>query len=101
MAPEILSGKGYSYFCDLWSIGVCLYEFVCGGVPFGEDFDDPYDINEIILRTRKLKFPHLNDKNSKAFIEILLSKVPVNRLNGGYQNLKNNAFFNGFDWVLF
>lgn len=44
MAPEILSGKGYSHFCDLWSIGVCMYEFLCGGVPYGEELDDPFDI---------------------------------------------------------
>ena len=59
MAPEVLAGKGYSYFCDLWSIGVCMYEFMCGAVPYGEDLDDPYEIHEIILKTRKLKYPYL------------------------------------------
>jgi cGMP-dependent protein kinase len=34
MAPEIITGRGYSYNVDLWSIGVCLYEFLCGDVPF-------------------------------------------------------------------
>ena len=41
MAPEILSGKGYTYAVDLWSIGICLYEFMCGNVPYAEDADDP------------------------------------------------------------
>jgi len=44
MAPEIINGKGYSFTVDLWSIGVCLYEFMCGYVPFGDDAEDPYDI---------------------------------------------------------
>lgn len=35
MAPEILSGKGYNYSVDLWSLGVVLYEFMAGYVPFG------------------------------------------------------------------
>lgn len=33
MAPEIINGKGYSYAVDLWSIGIILYEFMCGEVP--------------------------------------------------------------------
>ena len=41
MAPEILSGKGYTFTVDLWSIGICLYEFMCGNVPYAEDADDP------------------------------------------------------------
>ncbi len=44
MAPEIMTGKGYSFYIDLRSIGVCLYEFMCGYVPFGEDAEDPYQI---------------------------------------------------------
>ena len=49
MAPEIISGKGlsyiiqlafiilgYTYNVDIWSIGICLFEFMCGGVPFAE-----------------------------------------------------------------
>ena len=44
MAPEIIVGKGYSKFVDLWSIGICIYEFLCGGVPFGEEEEDPYNI---------------------------------------------------------
>ena len=44
MAPEIISGKGYSYTVDLWSLGVVLYEFMAGFVPFGEEAEDPYEI---------------------------------------------------------
>lgn len=111
MAPEILAGKGYNHLCDLWSIGknlfyliklgVCVFEFFCGGVPYGEELDDPFEIHDTILRSRGLKFPHLDDKNTKNFIEILLSKVPVNRLNGGYSNLKTHQLFEGFQWVYF
>ena len=28
-APEVISGKGYSLSCDLWSMEVILYELIC------------------------------------------------------------------------
>lgn len=37
MAPEIIKGKGYSYSSDFWSVGVCLYEFMCGALPYAEE----------------------------------------------------------------
>ena len=50
MAPEIICGKGYNHLVDLWAIGICLYEFLCGCVPFGEDAEDPYEIYEQIIK---------------------------------------------------
>lgn len=44
MAPETLAGKGYSFPVDLWSLGVMLFEFMAGYVPFGEDAEDPLQI---------------------------------------------------------
>ena len=54
MAPEIILGEGYSFQVDIWSIAVCMYEFMCGTVPFGENADDPMDVylaimNEYVL----------------------------------------------------
>lgn len=42
MAPEILAGKGYSTYVDIWALGIILFEFIAGYVPFGEDLSDPY-----------------------------------------------------------
>lgn len=44
MSPEVIMGEGYSFPIDYWSIAVCMYEFVCGGVPFGENAEEPMDV---------------------------------------------------------
>ena len=84
MAPEIITGKGYSYNVDLWSLGICLYEFMCGGVPFAEDAEDPYEIYEEIIK-KPLTYPnYLKDNLAKTFINQLLNKVPELRLGTSY-----------------
>ena len=49
MAPEVIMGDYYSFEIDFWSIGICLYEFYCGNIPFGESASDPLDIYVSII----------------------------------------------------
>lgn len=41
MAPEIILSKGYNFSACLYSLGINLYEMMCGYVPFGEKTEDP------------------------------------------------------------
>ena len=56
MAPEVILGKGYRFSCDLWSLGILLYEFLWGQVPFAENVEDVYKIYEDVLKA-KLVYP--------------------------------------------
>ena len=99
MAPEVIVGKGYGHSADYWSIGIMLYEFMCGGVPFGEEEEDPYVIYEKVIE-RRLVYPSFVDPRmpSKPMIEQLISKNPAMRTGGSVNNLKNHPWFHGFNW---
>jgi cGMP-dependent protein kinase len=99
MAPEIIMGGGYSFQVDYWSISICMYEFMCGGVPFGEKEEDPMDIYFEIINNQ-LSFPHKYVSLSKEFKSIMkkmLDKNPIYRLTNFY-SIKSHAWFKDFKW---
>jgi cGMP-dependent protein kinase len=104
MAPEVIAGRGYSVMADYWSVGVLLYEMMCGRVPFGEDEDNPVRIYEHILKS-KLVYPNYIIPAAIAgtvpIIEALLSRNPSLRLSGSVERFKKNPWFNDINWVLY
>lgn len=48
MAPEIINNKGYTSLCDLWALGVMMFEMLLCYFPFADEEDDPYAIYKII-----------------------------------------------------
>ncbi|CAK9038103.1 cGMP-dependent protein kinase (PbPKG) [Durusdinium trenchii] len=56
MAPEVILGKGYTTAADLWSLGVCLFDFMVGSFPFGDDQASNAEIFKAVLKA-PLKFP--------------------------------------------
>jgi cGMP-dependent protein kinase len=91
-------GKGYSFSADIWTIGVILFEFLCGQLPFGEDLDDPFAVHSAIVSSA-LKYPSfMTDLKAKKVIDQLLSKPSDSRLPKGFAALKAMNYFDGFDW---
>ena len=97
MAPEIVTGKGYTFTVDLWSLGIFLYEFLCSKVPFGEGNDDPFLIYDEIKRGR-LEFPLQFPKSTKLLIVKLLDLNPQKRIGTGFEELKKHPFFTKIDF---
>eukprot|EP00435_Cladocopium_sp_Y103_P037424 s1026_g9.t2 len=105
MAPEMILGKGHTTVADLWSLGICLYEFVIGNFPFASNCSNHGAIFHEILRA-DLKFPQWFEKQPSAddimsLIRGLLTRDPKKRLGAGhegYAKLKKHAFFRDLCW---
>jgi cGMP-dependent protein kinase len=96
MAPEVITGSGYGLSADLWSIGIMMYEFIEGSLPFGENEEEPYKIYEKVL-DKKLVFHRANELKPavKGLINQLLSTNPAIRNEGG---VRKHEFFEDVVW---
>jgi cGMP-dependent protein kinase len=96
MAPEVLGGRGYGVEVDIWSLGVLLYEFVCGYLPFADDLDNPTEVCQAVLKAT-LQFPsRYRDVPGKTLMTGMLRRQPRKRQGAGingYDDLKSAEFF--------
>lgn len=81
LAPEIVSGNGYSGFkADIWSLGVLSYIALFGNVPFKGDIIE--DLNNNILNTDPVFPKNHNVSEQMVFvISRMLEKNPKKRLS--------------------
>jgi len=98
MAPEILTKSGYGMEVDVWSLGVMFYELVCVKLPFGDDFDQAFQIYDAV-KTVPLTFPDFyREKQGRQLIKGLLQKDPTLRLGAGeadLERLQEHPWFTG------
>ena len=89
VAPEVLTGWGYSYAVDWWSLGILTYEMVAGYPPFQPFYKD----NELsqskmyrVVLTKQITFSDELMKELSGdcvdFIKRMLDKNPDTRLGG-------------------
>lgn len=96
MAPEVIAKKtGYTATCDWWSLGVVLYELVCGKKPFKGS--NRAEMKRNVL-SQPLIFRHNVKKclseNCIDFISSLLDRDPVLRT----RRIKTHPWFQDIDW---
>lgn len=76
MAPEILLKKKYTTISDLWSVGIILYEMLCGYVPF-----ESKNLVDLLHKIKKIDVnypPDFNSIHSKEVILLLQSLLQKN-----------------------
>ncbi|XP_070159421.1 microtubule-associated serine/threonine-protein kinase 3 isoform X2 [Polyergus mexicanus] len=100
IAPEVILRQGYGKPVDWWSMGIILYEFLIGCVPFfGETPEElfAHTVNDDI------EWPDENDwpvqPEGKDIITALLHQNPRDRLGtGGSHEVKEHPYFYGVNW---
>ena len=99
IAPEILLGKGYSFPCDYWSIGVCIFYIFFGTLPFGNKAIELFDIYKEIIE-QEPDYPNEADIEIRELIDGLLCKKASLRINS-LDKVQQQIFFKDFNrWVI-
>lgn len=118
MAPEMLIGKGYGLSPDLWALGVCVYYFASGTLPFEDENEDDNGDQLALFKAilsqpvifpgelkpdgrRKLGKP-IDDLPTRNLIAQLLNRLTDVRLGCGggftkYRTFFEHDFFQGLD----
>ena len=78
IAPEVILGKGYSFSCDFWSVGVIAYEIFFNYYPFGNNANDPMEVYREVVTMK----PSYEDK-----FEVSISQSTKNAVVGLIDNL--------------
>ncbi|XP_017286840.1 microtubule-associated serine/threonine-protein kinase 3 isoform X2 [Kryptolebias marmoratus] len=99
IAPEVILRQGYGKPVDWWAMGIILYEFLVGCVPFFGDTPEQLFgqvVNDEII------WPEGEDAlpaDAQDLITRLLRQNPLERLGtGGTTEVKMHMFFLGLDW---
>eukprot|EP00063_Salmo_salar_P020470 XP_013995305.1 PREDICTED: microtubule-associated serine/threonine-protein kinase 3-like isoform X6 [Salmo salar] len=105
IAPEVILRQGYGKPVDWWAMGIILYEFLVGCVPFfGETPEQLFGqvVNGNVCVTDDIIWPEGEDAlpaDAQDLITRLLRQSPLDRLGtGGTPEVKMHMFFVGLDW---
>ncbi|KAJ8374742.1 hypothetical protein SKAU_G00053220 [Synaphobranchus kaupii] len=99
IAPEVILRQGYGKPVDWWAMGIILYEFLVGCVPFFGD--TPEELFGQVV-SDEIIWPDGDDAlpaDAQDLITRLLRQSPLERIGtGGAPEVKQHPFFLGLDW---
>uniref|UniRef100_UPI0037E7E786 microtubule-associated serine/threonine-protein kinase 3 isoform X2 n=1 Tax=Semicossyphus pulcher TaxID=241346 RepID=UPI0037E7E786 len=99
IAPEVILRQGYGKPVDWWAMGIILYEFLVGCVPFFGD--TPEELFGQVI-SDEINWPEGEDApppDAQELITLLLRQNPLERMGtGGAAEVKQHQFFHNLDW---
>ncbi|XP_054034984.1 microtubule-associated serine/threonine-protein kinase 4 [Dryobates pubescens] len=99
IAPEVILRQGYGKPVDWWAMGIILYEFLVGCVPFFGD--TPEELFGQVI-SDEINWPEKDEApppDAQDLITLLLRQNPLERLGtGGAYEVKQHKFFRSLDW---
>nr|XP_045751783.1 microtubule-associated serine/threonine-protein kinase 4 isoform X4 [Mirounga angustirostris] len=99
IAPEVILRQGYGKPVDWWAMGIILYEFLVGCVPFFGD--TPEELFGQVI-SDEINWPEKDEApppDAQDLITLLLRQNPLERLGtGGAYEVKQHRFFRSLDW---
>ncbi|XP_062941947.1 microtubule-associated serine/threonine-protein kinase 4-like isoform X2 [Cynocephalus volans] len=99
IAPEVILRQGYGKPVDWWAMGIILYEFLVGCVPFFGD--TPEELFGQVI-SDEINWPEKDEApppDAQDLISLLLRQNPLERLGtGGAYEVKQHRFFRSLDW---
>jgi len=102
MAPEMVTGQGYTFFVDYWAFGILLYDILIGKTPFQEPHFTNSNTFQAILG-QPLKFPANYPVSAVTDLIIKLLQKKTGRRLGcsadGANGIKKHKFFKHTDWA--
>ncbi|KAB2574724.1 cAMP-dependent protein kinase type 2 [Lasiodiplodia hormozganensis] len=99
LAPEVVASKGYNKSVDWWSLGILIFEMLCGFTPFW-DGGSPMKIYENILKGR-VKYPPYVHPDAQDLLQKLITPDLTKRLgnlHGGSKDVMNHPWFAEVTW---
>ena len=91
MAPEILNDEKYNNKCDLWSLGIIIYQLYTKEYPYHAPVEK--GILNQINKKGKTVLNDIKDEQLKDLLSKLLEKNPKKRIS--WEDYFNHQFFGG------
>ncbi|XP_069591966.1 microtubule-associated serine/threonine-protein kinase 2 isoform X2 [Ranitomeya imitator] len=99
IAPEVILRQGYGKPVDWWAMGVIVFEFLVGCVPFFGD--TPEELFGQVI-SDEIAWPDGEDalpSDAQDLVSKLLRQSPLERMGtGGAYEVKQHSFFKDLDW---